>query len=393
MIRISIYFNNNPKSGGSFTYNLNIIDSLKYFDSKNYIFNIICCNQFNLPFEFQNNLPQNIHLFRFKENKFQIYFQWAYKKIGFNPIYFRKYLAFLMNDFNILKDTKADIYLFPSQDDKSYLYNLDGKIITVIHDLMHKFYPDLPEVKGSIRDFHYSNIIKFSDFIIVDSEIGKSHVSEFYNINIDNIFILPFSIYSSTNKHIKEIKELITKKFIFYPAQLWKHKNHLNLLKAIKKLKTNIPNILLVLTGSEKNMLKEINDYIKNNNLHNNIIILGFITQPELQFLYKNAVALVFPSLFGPTNLPPLEAINEGCPVLISEIFGNKEQCQNAALYFDPTSIDSIALSIKSIWNDSDLRNKLIENSIEIKNNMTSQNHYNYFFSILNKVQLTFTHN
>ena len=45
---------------------------------------------------------------------------------------------------------------------------------------------------------------------------------------------------------------------------------------------------------------------------------LGFVSKDELDLLYRKAAVMVMPSLLGPTNLPPLEALMRGCPVVVS---------------------------------------------------------------------------
>ena len=67
------------------------------------------------------------------------------------------------------------------------------------------------------------------------------------------------------------------------------------------------------------------------------------------------------PTFFGPTNNPSLEAFVVGCPVAISGIYGIPEQVGDAALLFDPESIDEIAESIKRLWTDDELCAKLAE--------------------------------
>ena len=53
------------------------------------------------------------------------------------------------------------------------------------------------------------------------------------------------------------------------------------------------------------------------------------------------------------TKIPPLEAQALGCPVMISGTYGMLlEQSGDAAVYIDPTSVDSIAGALKILWKD-----------------------------------------
>ena len=101
-------------------------------------------------------------------------------------------------------------------------------------------------------------------------------------------------------------------KYLLYPAKFWKHKNHINLLKAIYKLvKIDMMNDIKIYLTSSKNLeYKKIENFIKKKGLIKNVILTGYISNKKLAKLYTNARALVMPTFFGPTNIPPIEAFN-----------------------------------------------------------------------------------
>ena len=96
----------------------------------------------------------------------------------------------------------------------------------------------------------------------------------------------------------------------------------------------------------------------------NNIIILGYVPDSEISELYQRARALIMPTFFGPTNIPPLEAIAVGCPVAVSDIYGMREQLGNAAIYFNPTSITEIMNTMKLLWLDDSVCKKLSQRGL-----------------------------
>ena len=83
--------------------------------------------------------------------------------------------------------------------------------------------------------------------------------------------------------------------------------------------------------------------------------------------LYTNAFSLVYPSFFGPENMPPLEAFALGCPVIASEVSGAKEQLGNAAILFDPRDENDLARKIKLLYNNKKYRKMLINRVKGIK--------------------------
>lgn len=86
-----------------------------------------------------------------------------------------------------------------------------------------------------------------------------------------------------------------------------------------------------------------------------------------LDYLYGHATALVYPSLYEGFGIPPLEAMNCGCPVLCSNVSSIPEIVGAAGLYFDPTDVDAIAQSMERISAQADLRADLIAKGNERK--------------------------
>ena len=86
---------------------------------------------------------------------------------------------------------------------------------------------------------------------------------------------------------------------------------------------------------------------------------LGAVNDAALKALYSHALALVVPSLYEGFGLPPLEAMSCGCPVAVARAAALPEVCGDAALYFDPLSVDDIAAALQRLANDSRLRDEL----------------------------------
>ena len=104
-----------------------------------------------------------------------------------------------------------------------------------------------------------------------------------------------------------------------------------------------------------------IRQYITQNGLADNITIMGFVSNGNITYLYKHAAGLVMPSYFGPTNIPPLEAMALGCPVAVSDKYAMPEQVGDAGLLFDPDSPDQIAACIRKLWCDEAMRQDMIQ--------------------------------
>ena len=89
------------------------------------------------------------------------------------------------------------------------------------------------------------------------------------------------------------------------------------------------------------------------------VLRTGPLGDAELKALYGHATALVFPSLYEGFGLPPLEAMACGCPVGAAQAAAIPEVCGDAALYFDPQSVDAIAAALQRLLTDEALRERL----------------------------------
>ncbi|WP_264212288.1 glycosyltransferase family 4 protein [Leisingera thetidis] len=76
--------------------------------------------------------------------------------------------------------------------------------------------------------------------------------------------------------------------------------------------------------------------------------LLGRVSDAELQSLYSNAAAFLWPSLYEGFGIPPLEAMTLGTAVLSSNSTAMPEVLGDAVEYFDPEDAGDIARSLRS---------------------------------------------
>ena len=104
----------------------------------------------------------------------------------------------------------------------------------------------------------------------------------------------------------------------------------------------------LILVGGikDKEYFNNLLDFIKINSLEYNIEFRGFVSDKDLKNLYKTCHAMIFPSLLGPDNIPPIEALSQNILMSISNLPGHIEQTNNQVDYHDASSISSIEKAI-----------------------------------------------
>ncbi|MCA2845074.1 MAG: glycosyltransferase, partial [Microcystis sp. M074S1] len=88
-------------------------------------------------------------------------------------------------------------------------------------------------------------------------------------------------------------------------------------------------------------------------------------------------------TFFGPDNLPPLEAMSLGCPVIASNVSGAREQLGDAALIVDQRNAQAIANAIKLLFDDPILRNNLIERGLVRANQWKVEDYAGELFKLI----------
>ncbi len=148
--------------------------------------------------------------------------------------------------------------------------------------------------------------------------------------------------------------------FALYPAQPWKHKNHLRLLEAIALLKDRGTEVPVVCSGPPNPHEQAVRQRAHDLGLDSLVRFPGYLTDAELATRYQQARCLVFPSLFEGFGFPVLEAFNAGLPVTCSSTTSLPELAGDAAALFDPTDVEAMADAIERVWSDEDLRAQLV---------------------------------
>lgn len=245
--------------------------------------------------------------------------------------------------------------------------------IITVWDLQHRLQPFFPEVseKGEwpwvARQEHYMNVATKAFFSVVGTKRGSNELTQFFGVDPSRIFVNPFPCPQPLKVEGFEYHSILSRlnidrqKFLLYPAQFWSHKNHLCTLYALKILINNGSNLKLVLPGSDRGTLEAIKSVAIRLGISEFVVAPGFLPREDLVALYLNSLSLVFPSFFGPDNLPPLEAMSYGVPAIVAEVPGSHEQYGNSVLYFDPSKPDDLAFRIQLIMTDPCLRGELVE--------------------------------
>jgi glycosyltransferase involved in cell wall biosynthesis len=369
-LNIGIWLNMpEPKVGGGFSYALDIllaIDNFQFDPTLNFVF--LSFPPYNEPY---TKYIKNKEVFRvsqlqaqpLRKNSLPARIVNRFKREFIKPIASTSSQAPASNEpkWRSLQERGIHLIFYPVQ--HQVLFD-DFPFVSNNWDLGHLSTHAFPELASSYeyehRDKWYRNVFSKAFAIFVESEQGKKELTDFLTINPEKIKILPhFYTGSSSNFEVKNQDSFLKKhslkkdNFFFYPAQFWAHKNHYNLLLGFKQFLNSKPdsdrNFKLVFTGSNQGNLEYVQQIISEYDLANQVAYLGFVSKEEIESLYRNAIALVYASFLGPSNLPLIEAMYYDCPVLCSSLPGNQELCEEAAFYFNPEAPADIAKAMSEV--------------------------------------------
>ena len=149
--------------------------------------------------------------------------------------------------------------------------------------------------------------------------------------------------------------------YLLYVGNAHPHKNLDRLLEAFKLLHKDFPKLKLVLIGRLDYFYERLAQTVEKMDLQSSVHFPGEVSNGDLAMWYKRALLFVFPSLAEGFGIPGLEAMQFGCPVVVSDIAVFHEIYGEAAVYFDPESTTEIKKQLQAIVTDTKLRQKLVE--------------------------------
>ena len=267
-----------------------------------------------------------------------------------------------------LKAHRCDLVYFLTQS-SSMDFLQQTNFITTVFDLCHRDTPEFPEVSEfgifQGRENHFKKNLAQAFIVVTESECLSERVARRYGVDQERCLVIPMSASPFLQNEHSVSKELVLNKYglgeqyFFYPAQFWSHKNHIRILEAMVRLRDEGILYKVVFVGGDKGNQKHVENFITQNSLAKEVQLLGFVPAEDMRGLYEGCTAVVMPTYFGPTNLPPLEAWLAGKPLIYSSHL--KAHSGEAAIAVDPDDADDLAEAMKKCVQDDVLVASLVE--------------------------------
>ncbi len=265
----------------------------------------------------------------------------------------------------LLKRNNLDIFHGLSHVIPIGIRNTGIPSVVTIHDLIFLRYPEF--YRKLDRKLYYLNTLKScqrATKILAISHQTKKDLIYFMGIDPGKIEVIYQScnsiFYQQVTDDEKEYvrrKFNLQEKFILCVGTIEQRKNQLAILQGVVKEKLSIQVVLL---GKPTEYKKQIDEFVMESGIRNQMVFLHDTNTSDLQAIYQMAEVMIYPSFFEGFGLPVLEAQASGCPVITSNISSMPEAGGDGALYIDPYNSSEIGVTIRNLLMNSDLRSELI---------------------------------
>ena len=230
--------------------------------------------------------------------------------------------------------------------------------IVVVHDATVRALPDNFSTRfRAVYGFLIPRICARAALVVTVSEFSRQEIGKWYGADIGKI-----PICYEGGDHITAVPAdpaaldrfgLRNKKFLLGVGVVSNNKNIDMLLTAFRQAKFG--DTLMVLTGARNDSVHGRLSDIQSENVRT----VGYVSDAELRTLYEHALALTYPSRYEGFGLPPLEAMNCGCPVIISDQQALAEISDDAALQCGIDDISELTRLMQAVHSDPALRERL----------------------------------
>jgi glycosyltransferase involved in cell wall biosynthesis len=315
-------------------------------------------------------LKEGIKAIRVKQGIFRVLDRWSATPVGGGIL--RRLQGLGLRRLGrhldaVLDDHGVDLVVLTETVDSALRIGDHPFIVTVL-DLDHRDYPDFSEIYSN-RAFErlerpLANALTRALAVITNSASSARRIAGLYQVDPSRIIELPFLPSMAVRRHagkggsttFEEVRRKfdLPARYVFYPASFLPFKNHLYLLEGLAALEQRHGIILhAVFCGGGLPLRRAIvQRQVQTLGLTERVHFLGLVPDEDIPALYEGAIALVMPAYNGPANLPPLEAVTLGCPVICSDLSGCREQMGEAALYCNLSDSSSLADQLALLTRD-----------------------------------------
>jgi glycosyltransferase involved in cell wall biosynthesis len=225
--------------------------------------------------------------------------------------------------------------------------SLKREDIVLCHDVGPLTHPELFDA-GTTELYRgaYARIAAIGPGMVFVSEASKSAFQRLFAENFRFQHVIRLYVRKPLATGEVEAPAGIRVPFLLTVAGVERRKNYRRIIEAFAGSGLREQGYSYVFCGPRGNSAPEIRALAET---APGVHALGYLADPQLRWLYRNASGFVLPSLLEGFGLPALEAAQHGLVSVVSAGGAQEEAAGKGAILVDPTSIAAIAKGMRQL--------------------------------------------
>lgn len=252
------------------------------------------------------------------------------------------------------------------------------KRFTVLYDTIPQLFPQFFEgVKGTTWTQTLCDSLDEEDYGFAISEATKRDFLKFApRLDAGKVTVIPLAAAERFHECLdNESRQAMRRKYGIPPGRRYflslcsiePRKNLPFALKAFVKIAELHDDVVFVLAGGKWDVYSDQWERILSSlgKYRDRVVLPGYVDDADVAALYSDALAFVYISIYEGFGLPPLEAMQCGCPVLTSNTSSLPEVVGEAGLMVAPDDLEGAAAAMERLVVDEELRRDLKARGVE----------------------------
>ena len=238
-------------------------------------------------------------------------------------------------------------------------------VVLTIHDVSYERHPEwYPYQRDGLRRLFYRRSARAAAHLLTDSEFSANEITAAYGIPRARITVAPLGVtdrFAPADHANGGLPIGISTPFLLHVGDLHERRNLVVVVDAMLETRSRrgMPPLTLVLAGVDRGVGDELRARARQGHSPDTVVCLGTVTDAQLVTLYRDAVALVYPSRYEGFGLPVLEAMACGTPVIASRAASIPEVLGDAGVLLGPDDVPGWAAAITRMIEDESMRERM----------------------------------
>ena len=232
-------------------------------------------------------------------------------------------------------------------------------VVVTIHDVSYERHPEwYPYRRDRLRRAFYRASARSAARVVTDSEFSASEIRAAYGIAPGRIAVVPLGVVPRFDGGEPE-EAGVADPFVLHVGDLHPRRNLPVVLDAVLALRARggaSAGLTLAVAGVDRGLVPELRARAEAAGDRDALAVLGVVSDTQLDALYRDASALVYPSLYEGFGLPVLEAMARGTPVVAARASSVPEVLGDAGVLLDPGDAAGWVSSLDAIIGQPDRR-------------------------------------